>query len=221
MGSGKLCLAVMDGCTTAIESHFASTLVGKVLRKIGQTRIYKEYHQIVASSASLDETLQTIVTELFQELNVIKNQLMLDKKELLTTLILLLYDQSNDEGIVLIVGDGMVSINGEVTVFDQDNKPDYLGFHLHEDPVTWYKAQTQKLSFKALKDVSIATDGMETFTKIKEPATNESIVPLQYLLQDRQDLGNNDMLHLKLKRLEHVYGVKPTDDIAIIRICKF
>ena len=39
-----------------------------------------------------------------------------------------------------------------------------------------------------------------------------------YLLVDEQHNKNDEMLTKKLKIMEHQYGLKPTDDIAIIRI---
>ena len=72
---------------------------------------------------------------------------MLDEKELLTTVILLLYDMKTDKGIILSIGDGLISINGKITEFERDNKPDYLAYHLKEDFEEWYANQTQKIFF--------------------------------------------------------------------------
>ena len=41
IGKDKLMIAVMDGCTMGTESHFASTLIGKLLRQIS-----KEIHYL-------------------------------------------------------------------------------------------------------------------------------------------------------------------------------
>jgi hypothetical protein len=42
--------------------------------------------------------------------------------------------------------------------------------------------------------------------------------PISYLLQNTENEDNDDTLELKLKRLEHVYGLKPSDVLAIVRI---
>jgi hypothetical protein len=145
---------------------------------------------------------------------------MLDQKELLTTLIILLADKKTNEGIVLVVGDGLVSINGTITEFDQDNKPDYLGFHLSEDFETWYSLQKQKIAFSDIQDISIATDGIFMFTPVKKVETTETIDAIDFLLNDKTNEENEEMLELKLKRLEHNYGLKPTDDFAMVRLIK-
>lgn len=217
IGRDKIVCAVMDGCTNGIESHFASTLVGKLLRKICLAEGYKELYK-PSSISSPEIQLKTILNELFRELNITKSQLLLDEKELLTTLIILLANKQTGNGIVMAIGDGIVSINGTTTNFDQDNKPDYLGFHLDDNFDTWYNGLTQKLAFDRIHDISIATDGIETFTRVAKPTSIDEIDPIRFLTQNDDNRSNEDMLYMKLKTLEHKYGQKATDDLAMIRI---
>jgi Protein phosphatase 2C len=217
IGDDKVLCAVMDGCTMGIDSYFVSTLVGKLLRKISKEKGYKELYNL-EKFTNLEDCLKSILKELFSELTISKNQLLLDKKELLTTLIILLLDKKSNEGIVLVVGDGLVSINGKSTEFDQDNKPDYLGFHLSEDFETWYKTQNQKILFSEIEDISIATDGIFMFTPVKKVENLEIINPIDFLIVDKENYENEEILSLKLKRLEHSFGLKPTDDFAMIRV---
>jgi hypothetical protein len=219
IGNDKILCAVMDGCTMGTDSYFVSTLTGKLLRKIVTEKGYKELYKL-ENHINIDDYLKSIIKELFRELTIAKNQLMLDQKELLTTLIILLVDKRENTGIVLVVGDGLVSINGTKTEFDQDNKPDYLGFHLSEDFETWYSLQKQKIVFTDIQDISIATDGIFMFTPVKKVDTTEKIDAIDFLLNDKTNEENEEMLELKLKQLEHNYGLKPTDDLALIRIIK-
>lgn len=218
IGNDKLLCAVMDGCTMATDSYFASTLVGKLLRKIAVEKGYKELYNLEPHFDNIDFYLKSILKELFSELVVLKNQLMLDKKELLTTLIIVVLDKKQNNGIVLVIGDGMVGINGQFTEFDQENKPDYLGFHLGENFENWYDKQTQKILFDKIQDISIATDGIFTFSKIKQVEITETINVIDFLLVDNSNLENLEMLNSKLKYLENKFGLKPTDDLGMIRI---
>lgn len=224
IGNDKVLCAVMDGCTMAIDSYFASTLVGKLLRKITIEKGYRELYNLEQTFENIDCHLKSILNELFKELVVTKNQLMLDKKELLTTLIILVLDKKENNGIVMVIGDGLVVINGKITEFDQENKPDYLGFHLGENFENWYSKQTQKIVFDTIQDISIATDGIFTFLKVKQVErmveTMETINAVDFLLLDNTHLDNLDMLNIKLKQLENKFGLKPTDDLALIRIVK-
>lgn len=217
-GKNKILCAVMDGCTTALESHFASTLVGKILKKICIEKGYKEFIEQNNLQLSIEENLKSILRDLLNELKIVKNQLMLDSKELLTTLIIMLFDKNNEKGIILAIGDGFVNINGEITEFEQDNKPDYLGFHLSEDFETFYNAQKQKIEFNKITDLSISTDGIFTFEKLAPNKSNEEINVIEFLTSEKTNCEKDEMLILKLKILENEFGLKPTDDFSIIRI---
>ncbi len=217
IGTDKILCAVMDGCTMATDSYFASTLVGKILRKITVEKGYKELYSS-DPAVDIDSCLKSILSQLFKELNTTRSQLMLDDKELLTTLIILLVDKKLKQGVVLTVGDGLVSINGNITEYDQDNKPDYLGFHLSEDFETWYNGQQQKIILDDPRDISIATDGVGMFAQVRKVDSLEKVDPVSFLVVDKTNEEDESMLQLKLKKLEHVYGLKPTDDLAIIRL---
>lgn len=216
IGSDKIICAVMDGCSTALDSHFASVLIGKILRKATIEKGYRDLYE--TSPESIDEELKDIMRTVFRELSVVKKQLMLDEKELLATLIILFYNIKEDKGIVLTIGDGVICINGKITEYDRDNKPDYLAYHLNEDFDDWYSRQQQKVSFENPKDISIATDGILTFTRIKKANTENIINFAQYLMTDLTYNETEEMLNRKLKHLEQHYGVKPTDDLAIVRM---
>ncbi|GEN77564.1 protein phosphatase 2C domain-containing protein [Chryseobacterium hagamense] len=219
IGSHKILCAVMDGCSTAMESQFASALTGKILRKIALGKNYEEMYR-TDNRNTIEEELKDILKQLFTEILKVKNILLLDEKELLTTLILLLYDQKENQGIVLCIGDGLVCINGKITEFENGNKPDYFTYHLKEDFEDWYQNQTQIIIFDDLQDISIATDGISTFFKVKKADTEESIDPMNYICIDHEYHDSGEMLFRKLKKLEHRYGMKPTDDLAVIRIIK-
>jgi hypothetical protein len=219
-GKNKILCAVMDGCTTALESQFASLLVGKILKKICIEKGYKEFIEKKTEPILPEENLKLILQDLLSELRIVKNQLLIDEKELLTTLIILLFDKEQESGFVLVIGDGLVNINGKITEFEQDNKPDYLGFHLTEDFQTFYNLQNQKITFNTLNDISISTDGIFTFEKLLPKKSQEEIDVIQFLTIDKVNSEKDDMFPFKLKTLENEFGLKPTDDFSIIRIIK-
>lgn len=218
IGSDRIIAAVMDGCSTAMESHFASTLVAKILRKTAIETGYRELYEPGSAHFDPDTELKAILQNVFTELNLIKNQLMLDEKELLTTLIIVLYHKKEKQGIVLTVGDGLICIDGEIYDYDRDNKPDYFAFHLKDNFNDWYASQTQKLYFNNIHDFSVATDGIFTLTRLKNLEHEEKIDVFHYLLKEQSGHETDEMLNKKMKKLENQFGMKPTDDLAIIRI---
>jgi len=218
IGNNTKLVAVMDGCTMGNDSYFVSTLVGKALKKICKTRGYKSLYGLEVPAPNIEDYLKSIMEELVNDIKKVRDQLLLEQNDLLTTLIILLIDKHKNEGIVLVIGDGLVSVNRVITIFDQDNKPDYLGFHLNENFDHWYSSLSQKIHFKEVVDISIATDGITLFKKFRNEANDPEIDPIDFLVTDKTILDNPDMLEIKLKKLEHIYGLRPTDDLAIIRV---
>jgi hypothetical protein len=208
----------MDGCSMGIESHFASTLIAKILRKAADGISYKVFIEKTVKSES--EYLKEVMNELFRNLQSVKNQLRLEKTEVLSTLILAIINYKNKTAQILTIGDGLICKNGTYIEYEQDDKPDYLGYHLNEDFETWYQSQTQRLSFNNLTDLSISTDGIFTFKKFDnktyENITNQELRNL--LLKDEKWKDQEQMLHKKLINIEQRFGLKPSDDLSILRV---
>lgn len=95
-----------------------------------------------------------------------------------------------------------------------------MGFHLSEDFEKLYDSLEQKIKFNKISDISIAKDGIFTFEKVKPAKSNEDIDTIDFLTIENTNKDQDEMLTLKLKKLEHTYGLVPTDDLSIIRIIK-
>jgi hypothetical protein len=95
-----------------------------------------------------------------------------------------------------------------------------LGYHLHEDFEQWYAAQTQVLSLKDVRDLSIASDGILSFQQAVagefEAIASEGIV--QTLLRETGGSDATTMLQAQLKHIAQRHGQRPTDDLAILRV---
>jgi len=144
IGNEQIIAAVMDGCSMGDDSYFVATAVGKILKKITKKIGYKAFLEDI--DLTNEFTLKEIFRELFQELKLLKNQLQLEVEELLTTIVLLVIDKKSWNGEILVVGDGVIVCNGAFFEFDQENKPDYIGYHLQENFEEWFALQKQKLS---------------------------------------------------------------------------
>ena len=121
---------------------------------------------------------------------------------------------------MIVVGDGLVGINGQFTEYEHNNLPDYLGYHLGEEFESWYGEQKQILNIDGILDISLSTDGIFTFSTYDRKEYPEQKDPLNYLLTDTQDEELDSMLTKKFLFLANQCGIKPTDDIGIIRILK-
>ncbi|WP_173021351.1 protein phosphatase 2C domain-containing protein [Lewinella sp. W8] len=211
-------LAVMDGCSSGQESHFAAGLITKILRKIARQTNLRTFAE--RRTPGVQELLKDTVRQLFTTLRDQKALLDIGRYELLTTLVLAVVDVKQRTGEIIVVGDGLVAVNGEITEVDQDNQPDYLGYHLDEPFEEWWPRQQQYFSAEDITDFSLATDGLHTFRLTSPesfpPIGEEEII--RYLLEDREEEVDAFMLRRKLLMLEETHGLKPTDDLTIVRL---
>lgn len=218
IGADKVLFAVMDGCSMGKESHFASTLIAKILRKIATEMSYKAFIEKVDKQSN--DYLKDILNQLFKELGQIKNQLFLETEEVLSTLILGVFDSEKNEIELITIGDGLICCDGKFYEYEQNDKPDYLGYHLSEDFEDWFSMQKQKLMLRNVKDLSISTDGIFTFKQFDnryyDKIQEEEIV--EYLLIDTEWNKYENMLGKKLSEIENRFGLKPSDDLTILRI---
>ena len=217
-GKSKRLIAVMDGCSSGTDSHFASTLIGKLLRKMAKQEAYREYAQ--KDRRPIKELLETISLQLFEELSNLSRQLDLQSDEILSTLILAIVDVSIKNAEIVVVGDGLIHVNGKNIEYENDNRPDYIGYHLNMDKHLWFQTRTQKLSVAKIDDLTISTDGIHTFKnfdgKSYEGIEQEEI--MSKFFEDRSELDNENKLKKTLIRLKTKYGLMPSDDLTMIRV---
>ncbi|TWF40478.1 protein phosphatase 2C-like protein [Chitinophaga polysaccharea] len=215
LGTEKTLCAVMDGCSMGKDSYLVATLTGKILRKVAKEIAFREFAE--KRTTILPDLLKTILRQLFHELKQLKNTLQLERNELLTTLVIAVIDAKEKAGEFMCIGDGVIDINGNLYEFDQDNKPDYLGYHLQEDFEHWFSVQQQRLSEKGIINFSLCTDGIFTFSRFDNNIYEPSGNIIAWLLTDDTYNENEHMLSQKVTEVKMNWGLVPTDDLAIVR----
>lgn len=207
--------AVMDGCSSGKESHFASALLGKMLRKalreleFGKENIFKQ-------APEANQLSKIIFEKVFKLLKQIRQDLYLEQDETLSTLNLMVYDIKRKVAFAHLTGDGFVAIDGKITEIDQDNKPDYLGYHLSLKFEDWYATQKNFFEVKNPKDIGIASDGLDTF-RTSRTDTPEGFDIAHFLLVEDTFAKMENMLTRKFNILHKKYGFLPGDDLSIVR----
>ena len=211
--------AVFDGCSSGEESFFASALYGKLIRKsckllpqLGKIRPEFNLQEIDASYIG-----KFILNQLFDDLKKAHHLLGTELTDILSTIILLVYNRSSRSAWVNISGDGFIIHNKEIKEIDQNNIPDYMAYHLDIEFDQWINAFSKSFSFENQSDISISTDGISKFYSITEKR-QRSIDPVQYLLIDTTWKDSDDMLEKKFKVLREEHGLLPYDDLGIVRI---
>jgi len=210
-------LAVMDGCTMGKESAFAAMLMGKTLRKICKELFYQDLKN--AFSCNLEDLAKKILEELFQELKNQKNRLTLETEELLSTLIISVVHTRNQEAFCIVVGDGLIYYDGTAQEYEQNNTPDYLGYHLHKNFEDWYTAQHQKLFIPHFQNLSISTDGIFSFQKQKNALLEKKEADfIDFLFLGNEDFDKPHFFEKKLRHIHQQWLYDLTDDLAAIRL---
>ena len=210
---------VFDGCSSGIDSHFASALIAKVIRN--------EVKNIDFENKSVDKIMELLIFNTSISLQKIKKQLAISYNELLSTIVLFLYNRKKDKGKIIAIGDGFLSINGKQIDINQNNQPDYIAYHIDKitDKISfsiWYDMFVKKYDVEKLKDVTISTDGIFSFFKHGKTNKNveEEIKPADYLTKNVEMLGNKAMLGRKSNILKKLHFLHNYDDLGIIRIVK-
>lgn len=211
--------AVMDGCSSGKESFFASALLGKLLHKACRVlpqliRINPDFNLKKVEGDFLGNFL---LNQVFDGLDKARKILDTELIEILSTLILLVYNISGRSAWINISGDGMIVHNGEILEVDQNNVPDYMAYHLDIPFDTWMARYSKTYTFHDAEDISISTDGITKFYSLHD-RRSKTIDPVEYLLADKSLTGSPDMLEEKFRILSRDYGLSPYDDLGMIRI---
>lgn len=211
--------AVMDGCSSGKESYFASTLFGKIIRKTCRKLPYLEKLNADLSLEKINGSIirRFILNQIFDDLAKTHKLLGAHIEELLSTLILLVYNTQSKEAQINISGDGLIVANKIIKEIDQNNIPDYMAYHQDISFDKWLENFSQTFEFNDCQDLSISTDGVSKFRPL---STNrkQTINPVHYLLVDTSFSEAENMLEDKYKLLTRDYRLYPYDDLGIIRI---
>lgn len=220
IGTHEKLIAVLDGCTMGTESVFASMLFGKILRNIAKKKFYEEF--FTNRNDDLKATLKNVLKELFNNVQLIRNQLGLEIGELLSTLILGIVDTSEAQAEFLTIGDGLICWDGKIKEYEQGDKPDYLAYHLADDFDGWYDQQRQTLTINNFKDLAISTDGIFTFKNLDNKSQQKSEHEIiSYLLMNNEGAEFGNFLDKKIRTLKNVSNHVATDDLAIVRMINY
>ncbi|MCR9286011.1 MAG: protein phosphatase 2C domain-containing protein [Bacteroidetes bacterium] len=208
--------AVMDGCSSGKESHFASAFFGKIFKKIALKKSF-ELLRKKDIDIQINDLSTQIIKEFWEELVFQKGQLLLNKDELLSTFLVSIYDRKNQNLVLNIAGDGCFSVNQEIIFSDQKNHPNYPIFHVSKPFDEWFKNEVVVIEKTKISDFSIATDGIESFIKGEDLTQSIFENPPFLFLSQTEFLTHPNPLLWQFRQLDKK-DILPFDDLSIIRI---
>lgn len=214
-----LVAGVMDGCSSGKDSHFAATLFGKILKKIIKELPYLELKDpaLDLSNISIENLSQEILRQLFLTLQKEKNHLLLEVEELVATCILSVYHVPTQRALITVSGDGVLAVNEQLIIIEQNDKPNYLAYHLNKSFEEWSSQHIKTYSFQEVNNLAISTDGVLSFAR-NSTESIEGIDALDFLMLNTDFQQQDNMLDRKCLYLQQEYALIPNDDVAIIRI---
>ena len=221
--SGRFFLgAVFDGCSGGDDSHFASSLQGKIFRQVNESG--------ALFGNTMEELAKEFMRKFVKKMFDVRVALELHDNDMLATFMMIMYDTVKGEALTMTIGDGIVCCDGEITILENDrfkdirpemyeNMPDYISYDLVDLGLdkslfdTWFDKRVTLTKFIDPQDISISTDGLLTFNT---PVEEFDI--LNYLLVDDKWMKNKIMLSKKVNILRTKYNTIHKDDISIIRL---
>ncbi len=219
VGSKYLVAAVMDGCSSGVESHFAATLYGKSLKKSSQ--MLPDLKQVLpdldVERMGKEAVGKFILGQLYEDLKKVRKSLLLNLDEILSTIVLMIYDLNENAAWINISGDGLVVCNGILKEIDQENMPDYLAYHLDIKFDDWLQNQTQTLEYKNIRDISISTDGITKLKKNPQRVSRDVDIIDLFLIQEPKGSQERALFNTYLSLIEEEQYIT-YDDLGIIRL---
>lgn len=155
---------VCDGCSTGINSHFASQLLCNLIEKV-------EINELRLTSTE-------VVSDICWKFKWIKEVIQLSEMQLLSTCLFFHYNKNKQELSIRVFGDGYYYINGVEYCIDQNNIPDYLAYYLNGTDYIDYMLRNPEFIHENVGSFQICTDGIKSFTfsQFEETKKNPSVL---------------------------------------------
>jgi len=208
--------AVFDGCSSGVDSHFASSLFSKIIAESVRLEILN------FGELDLKQFSEKVFYNFMIKLKETKKNLHLTQNEILSTFLMMVYERDAKSACIIAAGDGVININGEIKIIDQNNKPKYPAYFIDEienfdDFSRWNENENLNIFVQDVKDISISTDGISSFVK-RNPAEISEFDVFDFLLNNNELKQIEVMLKRKYNIICNKQNMQNYDDIAVIRI---
>lgn len=187
---------VFDGCSTGTKSHWASQTLAYAFQAAG--------HLPVSRNA---------LTNVYSYLNIVKSILSLSEFNFLSTCVLFTYDKKSKQLCIRVFGDGCYFVNDVEYYIEQDNKPDYIGYHLfgHYHAFHEFIDKYQLKIYENVDNFKICSDGIKSITR-SQFEQSDAPEPMALLYAPPTSSNYLERMWNILKRNKY----KITDDLTII-----
>ena len=214
---GKWVAGVFDGCTMGTESHFASALAGKVLRKVAKEMGYQFFAQPELEAQPLDALGKTFLEQYRQQFRTTASELHLAKEEQLTTVVLAVVDTHAHAVWGICSGDGLVFTSSGLQEYDSGNVPNYMAYHWGKSFEEWLEGHVHVFAYSDVRELTLSTDGVLAFERLDKSLPEREVDVVEFLLGG-DVWGSSKTLQKRIGQLEEEYGLIATDDLGVVRL---
>lgn len=208
---GKCIMAVMDGCSTAVESYWTSGLIRKILLQSIQKIKNSE------SLMTLDGLGMYLFQEVFDQTKLVKSALDMDEIELFSTLLIATIDPMEKTYAVFQSGDGLFSVEGKHHILNANNVPDFFAYHLEKTFSDFYSNHVTVVQGSLENRFLLSTDGIEKMNDLNRSFSSDWLLK-NGLLRIMGSKIYPKALEDTYELLRKEHQIYPLDDIAIIAL---
>lgn len=181
---------VFDGCSSGLDTHFASTFFKHVFSSIDVKDLFHSFHYVN------------------RELLYLKQNLNLSICNFESTIIIFKYYKIEKKLCLRIFGDGVFWINGVQTIVDQNDEPDYFVHHC--EMLIPFLDKTPIQEFENVNKFIICSDGI---LRIKLHQSKDSTIdPIELLSGDILSTNHLDRKYNILRK----QGWENQDDLTMV-----
>lgn len=213
--------AVLDGCSTGINSHWASQTLQYCFKQYEKAFGFNEF--ITLFSNGWDSEVNNILCEVATALNETKKVLDLTDMNLLSTIVFFVYNKKTKTLYVKFIGDGafFYKKNNEWYSIenDENNTPLYLGYYCQIPKENLLSFLTTRVTYilDEIEEFAISSDGIFSFKNNKSLEEEIQITsPENYLIADESFIKLKHELGKKFIGLRND-GWVIKDDLTVIK----
>lgn len=152
---------VFDGCSTGINSHFASSLFSYIFADWIRPTFFSLF------DSRIDHSMITGYIPVILSIKSIKQQIGLQYEHLLSTILIFYYEKDSHTLRVRAFGDGVYYVNSVEYYIEQNNLVDYFTTHLVDDYKSFlkYLEKNPTKIYKDVTDFKVCTDGIKAIRR--------------------------------------------------------
>jgi hypothetical protein len=198
---------ICDGCSSGKNSEVGAKLIARFAAE--ETIRLMQEEQVIFGSQILDRLSGSILGYMRESVEKFKDPKMALEEMFLATIVGVIMNEWVTT--VFSLGDGVISLNGEVLVIDENNAPNYLAYRAYPgaymiDEVKINFVVRQEVMTKDLQSLILASDGAQELIAKADREINilgklEKVGGLNQFEQEERYLKNPSLLQKRLCQL--------------------